>query len=251
MGDSTPDSRPPAGGCPGPTHSIIKPGSRLINSHSYGTSYGAAPPPNPHRGRVRPKPTRALPRAHAGPSGAALTPVPPRPGTRYPVPGSVRSPRPVLSHWYLPSCSSTEPVRSVPALGRTRQACCGGRVPTKALPSPGFGTRRAERRTKLCLCGAGEQTAPGSTAGHRPRGTGRSVNAHRCSGVAPTAHSPPSTPTARLRCRHPTPGSQPADPPGAWVYPGPLHHRRWVLCTHPASRLNPSAALSAPRSSAP
>jgi len=41
-----------------------------------------------------PNPTRASPRAHAGPGGAALTPVLLRPKTRYPVPGSARSPRP-------------------------------------------------------------------------------------------------------------------------------------------------------------
>lgn len=142
---------------------------------------------------------------------------------------------PALSHRYLPSCSGTEPVWPVPALGRTRRACCGGRVPTKALPSPGFGAGRAERRTKLCLCGAGEQTAPGRTAGHRPRGTGRSVNArrYRCGGTAPPPRSPGlHTPTPRPRCRRPTSASQP-------VGPGPATTRR------------PPRSLGVPRTFAP
>lgn len=102
----------------------------------------------------------------------------------------------------IPSPGVIAPVFAFAQRHRTRLVGTGARPnlsgllwrlrPNKGAAIAGFWGCKS--RTKLCLCGAGEQTAPGSTAGHRPRGTGHSVNAHRCSSSAPTARSPPRTP---------------------------------------------------------
>lgn len=204
-GDSAPDSRPPAGGCPGPTRSIIKPGSRLINSHSYGMSCGAAPPPNPHRGRVRPK----QPEHRQG---------------RTPAPAGLLSPR---CHRHpgrvIPCQAARDPLARCYRTGICLRAAAQnpfGRYRRSAEPvGLVVETASQQRRCHRRVLGLQEPNKAVSVRGRRANSAGKhrrsSTPRHRAFGQCTPlqqqrSYSPqpaPHTPTARLRCWHPTPRS--------------------------------------------
>lgn len=267
-GDSAPIAARLLGAAPGPTRSVIKPGSRLINSCSNGMPYGAAPPPNPHRGRVRPKSnpsiTKGTRRPRWGcshPGAAATQDALPRARQR-----AIPSPRRYRTGICLRASaqnpfgrcqSSAEPVGLVVAAASQQRRChrrgLGLEEPSAEQSCVCAGPESKQRRDAPPVT---DPAAPGARSTRAVTGA-----------VAPLLHPvvPVCTPQhpgrgAGAQPPHRSPWvpapPPPADPPGAWVCPGPLHHARWVLRAHPAPHPNPSrprtaAALSAPRSSAP